>query len=91
MLDICNYYEQLVKDRLWKINEARSEAFSRMFIEDVACLALNKLPPCYIRKPVDMGTHLTESAYLAMIDKVDQALAEAIEQASRQPHEDREV
>lgn len=89
MLDISNYYEQLVTDHLWKLIESGTEAISQAFLEDVACLALNKLPPCYVRNPVDKGANLTELEYQNMSDEVDKAIAEAITQVRRRPHDAR--
>jgi hypothetical protein len=90
MLDISNYYEQLVTDQLWKLTEGAEEPISQGFIEDVACLALNKLPPCYVCNPVDKGANLTELNYLQMSEAVSKAIEEAIEQVKRQPHDARE-
>lgn len=91
MLNISNYYEQLVTDRLWKMTEESAEPLSQAFIEDVACLALNKLPPCYVRNPVDKGASLTELHYQEMSVAVSKAIAEAVEQVRRRPHDARDV
>ncbi|MDD1623091.1 MAG: late competence development ComFB family protein [Methylococcaceae bacterium] len=90
MLDISNYYEQLVTDHLWKMTEESAEPLSQGFIEDVACLALNKLPTCYVRNPVDKGANLTEGSYQEMNEAVSKAIAEAVEQVRRRPHDARE-
>lgn len=44
---------------------------------DVACVALNRLPPRYIRHIVDFSFYMTEQERL----QTDQAIAEAVEYA----------
>ena len=93
MLDICNYYEQLVNDQLWKILEANKgseELISQVFIEDIACLALNKLPACYVRNRADKCAHLTESTADEMLREVSQAINEAMELVRVRPRTARE-
>lgn len=90
MLNISNYYEQLVIDRLWKLSEQAAEPFSRAFKEDVACLTLNQLPPCYVCNPVDKSIHIGEKQYQEMIEAVDLALKQGIEIVGRRSHGDRE-
>lgn len=91
MLNVSNYYEQLVIDHLWKLVENSPEPLSRTFLDDVACLALNKLPPCYVRNTIDKGIHLNERQYLEMHGAVDEAIRLAVEQVSQRPHDDRET
>lgn len=91
MLDISNYYEQLVTDQLWKMTGEAAEPISQTFVEDVACLALNKLPACYVRNLVDKGAHLTDLNYQEMSEAVGKAIAEAVEQVRRRPHDVRDV
>ncbi len=91
MLDISNYYEQLVIDRLWKIKADSVEPLSHEFIEDVACLALNQLPPCYLRNPVDKAANTTERQSQAMLEIVDAAIKQALQQVRHHPHDARET
>lgn len=91
MLHISNYYEQLVIDQLWKLGEKASEPFSQAFKEDVACLALNKLPPCYVRNAIDKGIHVSEQQYQEMTKAVDAAVEQAIRQVLRRPREHRDA
>lgn len=90
MFEIANFYEQLVRDRLWKKMTERQEVPDTDFLADVACVALNALPARYVRSTVDLGSHLSEAEYLSMQEQVDQALSEAIRQVEaspRDPHE----
>jgi len=90
MLDVVNYYEQLVIDQLWQIAEQEAEPLSRAFLEDVACLALNSLPTCYVRSLVDKSASLTEEEHQNMRSQAKKAIELAIEQVRLRPHEDRD-
>jgi len=94
MLDISNYYEQLVIDHLWKLTQDHQsedkEPLTQAFIEDVACLALNKLPVCYVRNLVDKGANLTELNYEEMSALVSEAIASAVNQVKLRPHDTRD-
>lgn len=85
MLNISNYYEQLVMDRLWQICADATASFNQAFLEDVACLALNRLPPSYVRYSLDKGCHLSEQEYHEMKAAVEAAVAHALTQASNHP------
>lgn len=92
MLNISNYYEQLVIDHLWKIIGTNADdAMSQTFLEDVACLALNQLPTCYVRNTVDKGINLNESQYHEMIEAVEAAIRMAVQKVRRQPHDGRDA
>ncbi|MCQ8181983.1 late competence development ComFB family protein [Methylomonas sp. SURF-1] len=90
MLNINNYYERLVIDRLWKLAEQADQSFSQAFQEDVACLALNRLPPCYVRNTIDKGINVSEAQYLEMVAAVDKAIEQAMGLVLRRPRQDRE-
>ncbi|WFP49069.1 late competence development ComFB family protein [Methylomonas sp. EFPC3] len=90
MLNINNYYERLVIDRLWKLAEQSNEPFRQAFQEDVACLALNKLPPCYVRNTIDKGINVSEEHYLQMVAAVETAVEQAMQQVLSRPRLDRE-
>ncbi len=90
MLDISNYYEHLVTDQLWKMIEDNAEPLTQTFIEDVACLALNKLPPSYVRSRVDKAASLTVKDSQEMSEAVAKAIAESIELVRQRPHDARE-
>jgi hypothetical protein len=91
MLNVTNYYEQLVIDQLWEMTENAGESISQTFIEDVACLALNSLPPCYIRNRIDKGANLSESQYQEMKQTVAAAIKKAEQQVRRRPHDERDI
>ncbi|GAA5219320.1 late competence development ComFB family protein [Corallincola platygyrae] len=63
-LDIKNYFEHLVADRIAKLNIDESNDVD--FQSDLMCLALNQLPPRYIRHEVDMAFYLPANERLQM-------------------------
>lgn len=76
---IHNYYESLVGEYL--LNEAlKGEEATQDFIEDVACLALNRLPARYVRHDVDMAFFLTTPERERMQQEVVEAVLTALEQ-----------
>lgn len=89
MFDINNYYEQLVTDRLWQLKEEAAEPFTQSFLDDVACLALNSLPPCYVRNTIDKSVAITEKDYQDMHNTTNVAIEKAILKVRRHPHDDR--
>ncbi|QPK62615.1 late competence development ComFB family protein [Methylomonas sp. LL1] len=89
MINISNYYEQLVIDKLWELSEVSENPFTQSFLEDVACLALNNLPTCYVRSLVDKGATMTEQDHQQIRTTVGHAIERAMEQVRRHPHENR--
>ncbi len=74
---IHNYYEALVFEAL---KHKRPERYgSNDYTADIACVALNHLPPRYIRHDVDMAFYLSPNERQEIINKVDEAVAKAIE------------
>jgi hypothetical protein len=87
---IRNYYEQLVaeeilrqfKDRPLDVDVRRDSEY----MADIACVALNRLPPRYIRHEVDMVFYMSPDELISTRDSIEQAVAAAIifvEQHSR--------
>jgi Late competence development protein ComFB len=54
-----NYYEQLVVDAVLTLSP-NYPLINEEQQPDVACVALNRLPPRYIRHQVDLAFHMTE-------------------------------
>jgi hypothetical protein len=74
---IHNFYETLVFEEMNRI--LVGQEVSGDYLADVACVALNHLPPRYIRHDVDMMFYLSPNEKAEMDDKVKQAVAKAIE------------
>lgn len=73
---VHNYYEHMVIEQLLRSNERASQ--DTEFLADVACVALNRLPPRYVRHDVDMTFFLTPDELDEMIDLVVNAVNDAV-------------
>lgn len=71
-----NYYERLVFDQISRATSQAQQDHS--FIADVACVALNRLPPRYVRHDVDMTFFLSPIELEEILDKVAKVVNEAI-------------
>lgn len=75
--DIHNYYEHLVLDRIESLGLNKSK--DENYLADLCCLALNQIPPRYIRFEVDMSFYLPASERQQMqmnaINAVDQGMS----------------
>jgi hypothetical protein len=74
--DIHNYYEHLVLERIQTLglHKAKSEDF----LADLCCLALNQIPPRYIRFDVDMSFYMPSNERQQMEMNVVNAVKQAI-------------
>jgi hypothetical protein len=73
---IHNYYEHIVLEEIVRQLAARRETTD--FIADVACVALNHLPPRYIRHNVDMVFYLSPKESDEIAEKVAAAVRKAL-------------
>lgn len=85
---IQNYYEEIVFEYIAPAMQERGESLEIDLIEDIACIALNHLPPRYIRHSVDLVSNMSDIEHTLMKDQVLQAIHEAIEISKRRrtPH-----
>ncbi len=74
--DIHNYYEHLILDRIVQLKLDSTK--SPDYLADLCCLALNQVPPRYIRYEVDMAFYLPQSERQQMEMNVKSALDKAI-------------
>jgi hypothetical protein len=74
---IHNYYQQLVFEQITKAIKP-SDLKDVDYIADIACVALNHLPPKYIRHDVDMAFYLSTDERAEMGFKVASAVEEAV-------------
>ena len=91
MLDISNYYEQLVIDKLWQLSADSDVPYTQSYLVDVACLALNRLPTCYVRNLIDKGASMSEHDHQETRILVDQAIAQAMQEVQQHPHDNRSL
>ncbi|WP_018984570.1 late competence development ComFB family protein [Salinimonas chungwhensis] len=75
--DIHNYYEHLIVERISALGLDKTK--STDYLADLCCLALNEVPPRYIRFEVDMAFYLPQSERQQMEMNVDYALKKSRE------------
>ena len=76
---IRNYYEQLVFNYLLEEAAPKAKLTDEELLEDIACLALNRIPARYIRHEVDMAFFLSTAEREQMRSNVIQAVDSAIQ------------
>lgn len=80
---VHNYYERLVMEDIR--DHYLDKGLSDEQLADMACIALNRLPPRYIRYDIDMSFYLSAEEYEAIHNKVKAALAEAFKKLRDNP------
>ena len=75
-----NYYERMVVESLALQLGGRETEHDKVC--DMTCIALNSLPPRYIRHSVDMAFFLKPEDLVGMRHAVDEAVASAIAKIS---------
>ncbi len=85
---VHNFYEQLVFERILIVKKERNEPMDQDCIEDIACIALNHLPPRYIRHYIDLASRIGDGELEQLHEQVKQVVDEAIVLAKRrhEPH-----
>lgn len=84
---INNYYEGLVFHAIHQLLEQKQRAVELEdgdYMADVACVALNHLPPRYIRHNVDMMFYQSPEERAEMDEKVMDAVKSAIDFVDKQ-------
>ncbi len=75
--EIHNHHEQAVFAAIDAIAPDYPQLGAPELLADVACVALNKLPPRYIRHQIDLVFYTTDRERLAMQKRVEQAVHDA--------------
>lgn len=73
---VHNYYERLVFEQLRRASDRAARDAN--FMADVACVALNHLPPRYVRHDVDMTFFLSPVEHEEILNKVAKAVNDAL-------------
>lgn len=73
-----NYYEKQVVDQVLDL-APNYPLLKRDHLPDVACVALNRLPPRYIRHQVDLAFHMTEKERMDSEQLIQDAVKFAFE------------
>ncbi len=71
-----NFYERLVLDEIVRLDTEFTT--DNNFRADVACVALNHLPPRYVRYDVDMSFFLSPQEYAEIEKKINEAVTKAL-------------
>ncbi|MFT6388538.1 MAG: hypothetical protein ACJAUP_001921 [Cellvibrionaceae bacterium] len=74
---VHNYYERLVTEAILQQDPRATSDFD--YMDDTSCVALNHLPPRYIRHGVDMSFYLSPIELEEITTKVSKAVKHAIE------------
>lgn len=80
---VHNYYEKLVFERILQLAKDKRIDIDPEHWEDTACIALNQLPPRYVRHDIDTAFYLSTAERLQMDDAVVKAVDYAIELMKR--------
>ncbi|MEO0443369.1 MAG: late competence development ComFB family protein [Pseudomonadota bacterium] len=74
---VHNYYERLVTEAIIAQEPRANNDYE--FLSDVSCVALNHLPPRYIRHDVDMSFYMSPVEHEEITKKVEQAVKHAVQ------------
>jgi predicted Zn-dependent protease with MMP-like domain len=85
---VHNYYEKLVQEHLNTLIEDPGNQLSEDEIDDIACIALNTLPPRYIKHNVDVLFYVSEKEHSEMTKEVIIAIKKAIQFVKGHPREE---
>jgi len=82
---VQNYYERLVFQQI--VNELGETELGSTpgALEDIACLALNQLPPRYVRYAVDTSFYLSVDEQQEMVRAVELAVQRATKFVTEHP------
>lgn len=82
---VHNYYEHLVYSHIKETLLDSDTHYDERFLEDIACLALNQLPPRYVREDVDTGFFMAEDEMERMEVAVNNAVQAALDRVRSHP------
>lgn len=82
---VHNYYEHLVMEQIRETLAESDPPHAPGYLEDVACVALNRLPPRYVREDVDTGFYLSAEERETMDSAVNEAVKAAVDVVNSRP------
>jgi len=85
MISISNFYENLVVEQIGKASADRQINLSYDAMHDIACLALNQLPPRYVRHTIDTIFYIPDEERAEIEDNVAKAVNIAIDKVTDNP------
>jgi len=83
--NIHNYYESVVFRKLAEHTQG-DLTLSEELWSDIACVALNHLPPRYVRHTVDMSFYTSPQERAEMDDRIENAIINAIQYVRLRPN-----
>jgi len=81
---INNWYEHMVFEKLIEFANEDASLDDDQW-SDIACVALNHLPPRYVRHTVDMNFYTSPQEAREMEGRIDKAIKNAIEFVRQHP------
>ncbi|MFO8003300.1 late competence development ComFB family protein [Thioalkalivibrio sp.] len=89
--EIVNYYEALVVSAVHRYAREHlpGEPVDETTLQDAACIALNQLPPRYIRHHVDAAFYLSTDERTEMEAAVEESVRHAFDHLSGETARDR--
>lgn len=78
---VHNYFERLVFNEI-KDNYSDTELTDHQ-LADMACIALNNLPPKYIRYDIDMSFYMSGQEHLEIQEKVRKSVKKAFKKIKK--------
>lgn len=87
MTTITNFYENLVFEKITEISNSRDLSLGYNSIQDIACIALNALPPRYIHHSIDAIFYIPDSEREQMDRDVENAVNDAINKVTSYPRD----
>jgi len=82
--NIHNYYESVVINKLTEYSETDPTLTEELW-SDIACVALNHLPPRYVRHSVDMSFYTSPQERYEMEARIEDAINSAIHYVRQHP------
>ena len=85
MISISNFYENLVVEQISRASADRQINLSYDAMQDIACLALNQLPPRYVRHTIDAIFYIPDEERAEIDHNVAEAVNSAIDKVVDNP------
>jgi len=85
MISISNFYENLVIEEIDKACADQQINLSYDDMQDIACLALNQLPPRYVRHTIDTLFYIPDEERTQINSNVEKAVKSAIGKVADNP------
>lgn len=83
LASIENHYERLVMECIQEILSDSDQITDTDYVDDLACVALNQLPPRYVRHSIDLASHLSDAEQEDLRRQAADAVRQGIEIIAR--------